>query len=155
MTNNEPHEDEVSITINGLQVSNSSILTGLIEEAESVSHDVKNCLKTYCLNTSTKQLRSMFHNTKKPVIVETLKFLKAANRDWNDYTKEACLHELICRVQNLLIDKCQFCNQHYAVSKNEESLLQCSLCGQGVHTECLKSLLGEAFFETQLTPKDV
>ena len=155
MTDIEPHEDEVSIIINGLQVSNSSILTGLIEEAESASHDVKNCLKSYCLNTSTKQLRSMFHNTKKPVIVETLKFLKAANRDWNDYTKEACLLELICRVQNLLIDKCQFCNQHYAVSKNEESLLQCSLCGQGVHMECLKSLLGEAFSETQLTPKDV
>ena len=144
----------VSIDMNGVQMSDTNILADLCEEAGRTSIEIRNCLKTYSLNTPTKQLECLFKHFKKPLIVQTLKFLNATDHNWDDYKKDACVHELICRIQNLLIDKCQFCEQHYATPKDEGSLLNCSLCGQSVHKECLKKLLGEKYSET-ITAQEV
>ena len=152
MENDTNETPEVTyINRNGIEISDINILTELCDEAGSASIDIRNCLKSYSLNTATKQLKCTFNQFKKPIIVETLQFLNALDRNWDNYKKEACVHELICRIQNLLIDKCQFCDHYYATPRNEVPLLQCSLCGQSVHNECLKKLLGDKYLETMTT----
>ena len=64
------------------------------------------------------------------------------------------MHELICRIQNLLIDKCQFCSCNFATAKTEKLLFKCCLCGQNVHTSCLQNLLGNKF-DNEMTATDV
>ena len=149
-------EDQALVYIHrdGQQISDVDILANLCQEAGAVSTEIQNCLKAYSLNTSTKQLENLLKQFKKPVIRQTLRFLHAADRNWDDYKKEQCIHELICRIQNLLIDKCQFCENHYSIAKDEVSLLHCSKCGQGVHNDCLKDLLGDNY-KTDITTEEV
>ena len=143
MDSADNNASKVFVDGNGIKTSDDNILSDLCEQGGRISTEIKDCLSTYKLNTPTKQLKCHFNHFKKSVIVETLLFLNTSDRNWKDYVKEACIHELICRIQNLLIDNCQFCNKHYATSVSEVPLLQCCLCGQGVHIECLKKLLGE------------
>ena len=147
-------QQSIYIERNDVRICDTNILSDLCNEAGNVSNDVRNCLSIYRLNTPTKQLKSMFNQCKKALIVQTLIFLNATDCNWDDYTRDACLHELICKIQNLLIDKCQFCDQHYATLKDEAPLLKCSLCGQGVHSKCLKELLGEEYSD-EMTADDV
>ena len=147
----EKTPEVIYIEKSGVRICDANILADLCEEAGRKSTEIRDCLNTYKLNTPTKQLKCMFSQFKKPIIVDTLKFLNATDHNWDDYVKEACVHELICRVQNLLIDQCQFCDQHYATCKSDGSLLQFSLCGQEVHEKCLKKLLGERYTKTLTT----
>ena len=139
------------IQVNGKEISDEDILAELCVEAEKLSVEVRNCLRVYNLKSSTKHLKSLFNPFKKSVIVESLKFLNVSVANWN---KDVCIHELICRIQNLLIDKCQFCSCNYATGREQKLLLQCHLCGQNMHDKCLKNLLGEKF-TNDLTLSDV
>ena len=47
---------------------------------------------------------------------------------------------ILCRLQNLLPDGCGICNKRYSVKIEESPLLECSICGQGVHEECWSNL---------------
>ena len=91
-------QEIVYIERNGVQICDTNILAELCEEAGQLSNDIKNCLQIYTLNTPTKQLKSMYSHIKKPLIIRSLTFLNASDRNWADYKKEACLHELICRI---------------------------------------------------------
>ena len=53
-------------------------------------------------------------------------------------------HLILCRLQNLLPDDCGICNKRYSVKIEESPLLECSICGQGVHEECWSNLLSAA-----------
>ena len=151
----QSHEDAIDVVIiDGSEINNKDILAKLCIEAEEFDIEVRNCLRLYDLNCSTRQLKTIFNALKKCDIVNALKFLKVEDRNWNNYLKEACVHELICRIQNLLIDKCQFCSVNYMTSKDDTLLLQCSKCGQNVHKECLATLLGEKY-NSGLTAQDV
>ena len=147
-------EEDTFINENGVQTSNEDILAKLCTDAAVKSVEIRDCLRAYKLQDNTKQLKCNFNQFRKPVIVETLKFLNVTNRNWNNYVKESCVHELICRIQNLLIDKCQFCELNYATGVKEVLLLQCCLCGQNVHDVCLKKLLGE-HYSSIMTAEDV
>ena len=149
----EVHEKEI-ILVNGEELDNKDILAKLCIDAESISTDIRDCLRAYDLELTTRQLKVAFHAFQKNVIVDTLNFLKAGKRQWSNYLKDACVHELICRIQNLLIDKCQFCLQNYATDKDEKLLLSCSICGQSVHDSCLQNILGNKY-TNELTACDV
>ena len=71
MENSTTMEDQaITYTDNdGHQISDINILAKLCDEAGDVSPDIRNCLMAYSLNTSTKQLESVYKLFLKPVIV--------------------------------------------------------------------------------------
>ena len=115
------------------------IITGLCSSAPIA---VRNCLRKYKYgkdHTYKEQYNSLFPS-QKSVIVETLVFLGCGCiQDWKDIRKPDCVHELVCRLQNLLPDNCDFCKELYTVDKNDVSLLACAKCGQEAHRKCILS----------------
>ena len=74
------------------------------------------------------------------MIIKTLDFLALTGQD--QFIKPACINSLICRIQNLLPDKCNLCESEYCVKRDEISLLNCEICGQGSHNACILNLCG-------------
>ena len=97
--------------------------------------DVKDCLKAYEYGKSFKQLITVFTQFNKEHIINTLNYLNVPGRE--DYVKSANVESLICRIQNLLPDKCGICSKIYCVKNTDASLLSCEICGQDAHNDCL------------------
>ena len=51
--------------------------------------------------------------------------------------KEILSNHLIVRIQNLLPDECEFCEETYALKIDETPLLKCRICNQAAHSECV------------------
>ena len=100
----------------------------------SPSEAVKFCLRTYQYGRSLMQLEKDFSKQKRDVLRETAGYLNIPG--FMDKTKEPLAHLIICRIQNLLPDDCGICNSRYRICNSEKPILECSICGQGVHTEC-------------------
>ena len=60
----------------------------------------------------------------------------------NQYRADALPHELLCRIQNLLPDKCHLCKQNYCIKLEDKPIMSCARCGQGCHNGCVIPLLG-------------
>ena len=85
------------------------------------------------------QLTKAFKKIDKDTIVKTSNYLNIA--DQSAYTKDAVVLNLICRIQNLLPDARNICDEMYCTHEDEIPLLMCSICGQGAHTPCILRLL--------------
>ena len=145
------------ITRRGKPYTDNDILAELCVDAESISEDIKNCLRVYDSKSTTTQLSAQFTQCDKKVLVKCLDFLgakPAAERTWDEYLKPTCVRELIVRIQNLLIDTCGFCNEYYATERTEKSYLKCCSCGQSAHAACIKKILGDRF-NPELSEADV
>ena len=106
--------------------------------AGAPSAAIRDCLRKYkCGNkyTYNDQYNSIQGFTK-GVIVDTLSYLGCKN-EWTDFVKKQCVHELICRLQNLCPELCTLCNALYCTPKDQISLLSCDICYQEAHRECL------------------
>ena len=69
---------------------------------------------------------------------ETANFLKVPK--YNDKTKRSLSHLIICKIQKLLPDNCNICNVRYKIGLLELPILECAVCGQGVHKPCWLNL---------------
>ena len=58
-----------------------------------------------------------------------------------DLIKSDLIHEIICQIQNLLPNTCSLCDRRYRVDCNVKSLLECAICGQGIHQQCWEQLV--------------
>lgn len=56
--------------------------------------------------------------------------------------KTACINTQICRIQNLLPDKCSICTEEFCVTLGQTPLLSCAICGQGSHDDCILNHFG-------------
>ena len=123
-----------------LEITKSKeVMTALCAAAPT---EVRNCLRKFKYgkeHTYKEQYNSIFCLSK-GVIVDTLKYL-GCNDEWKSVRKPECTHELVCRIQNLLAEYCDVCNQLYCVPKEQHSLLACAKCGQETHRSCLLGLL--------------
>ena len=108
--------------------------------AEAQEAEVRDCLRLYKAKNSIKQHKAELAKCNKPAIIKTLDFLAVPGQD--QFNKPACVNTLICRIQNLLPDICKICETEYCVKRDEISLLDCEICGQGSHNECLLNHLG-------------
>lgn len=134
---------------------NADILAGLIVKADGDdSSDVCNCLRAYKLKSTQKSNETALNKFSKDVLINTLNFLNVKDPIWKNCHKPDILNELICRIQNLLVDVCHVCNEQFATGIDDKSYLQCELCGQSFHQPCLESLLGDRFNE-DMTKQDV
>ncbi len=107
---------------------------------DAPSTEVRDCIRQYSEKKSYKQQAIAFNTFSKSTIIETLLFL-GAKREWKDYVKDACVKELIYRIQCLLPEACAICKESYCFRKDDPELLSCSICHQQVHRECYLPLL--------------
>ena len=54
-----------------------------------------------------------------------------------DYTKSACINEVITKIDHHLPHSCQICPDEFELEQAVTSLLDCDRCGRGIHRECL------------------
>ena len=143
-------------TSSEINEANNNILADLIvkADADENSKEVRDCLRAYKLGNHTKTLEAAFNKFKRAPLIKTLGFLNIKHDKMEKYKKQEIITELICRIENLLLDKCGMCGNQFATALNEKLLLQCKLCGQNAHLECLKELLGESY-HSDLTHEDV
>ena len=135
--------------------TNEDILAALCAKADlEENKDIRDCLRAYKLHASEKVCKTALNKFSKDVLIKTLIFLNAAEKHWNTIVKSIILNELVCRIQNLLLDNCGLCGGKFATHLDEPSLLPCELCGQNIHKPCLINLLGEKYHEN-ITSADV
>ena len=103
---------------------------------------IRNCIRKYDPAKSTSQIEKDMKKDKKEILVDTLQYLGVTGM--NQYRHDALPHELVCRIQNLLPDNCNLCNQSYCVKLGERPILSCVRCGQGCHTSCVLQITGKS-----------
>ena len=130
--------------------NNKEILAELITKADldETHKEVKECLRAYKLEATEKALHNAIKKFTRDTILKTLLFLNVNGTSVSNMNKPDMAKELICRVQNFLVDNCGECGNDFATTIEEPLLLQCELCGQNMHIDCLKKkLLGNHYHE--------
>ena len=106
--------------------------------AKAPDNEIRDCLRRYNPSHSLKQQKSSL----KPVIVKTLaKTAKYLNIN-SDMNKDPLIHNIICKIQNLLPDTCKICQEVYCSKLEDNPFLACHVCGQEVHRPCVMKLFG-------------
>ena len=122
--------------------------------ALSPNKAVRDVVRSYSPEKTTKQLTMCFNQYNQPLLTETLDYLNMPNR--TEYKKSANVEALIFRIQNLLPEVCGICKNTYTTKNSDINLLSCSLCGQEAHQSCLLKLLKtEDDKLTQISKTDV
>ena len=119
--------------------SDAGVLGELCAFAPSM--EIRDCLRLYSQDKSGPQLMAAFTRKNKVTISNTLEYL-GMSLNWDDYMKSDVVHELICRIQNLLPDECSICKEQYCVKKDDPRILPCKRCGQDIHKSCIRNILG-------------
>ena len=115
-------------------VSGEDILASLW--AQALDTTVRDTLGQYRKNMTTAQLTKAFKkSTKVPLWRPQTNYLNISGQ--SAHTKDAIVLNLICRIQNLLPDTCNICEDMNCTPINEIPLLKYSICGQGAHTPCI------------------
>ena len=75
-------------------------------------------------------------------LIKTLEFLNnTAIIEQIPKKKDPIVHEIVCRIQNLLPDDCAFCKTRFKLGLTEKPILRCAKCGQSSHKPCITELL--------------
>ena len=123
-------------TLNDENVNN--VIAELVVDTRS--EDVKTALRIYKFKKSVKQLEREYQGLTSAQLEATLSYLNVSNEE--EYLKHELVTKLICRIQNLLPEKCSLCSEVYCVKNHDKPFLPCSKCGQEAHRECIQSALG-------------
>ena len=135
--------------------ANSNILAALVVKADlGEDKEIVDCIRAYKLKDTLTAHTAAFKLFKRPVLIKTLAFLNVTGIAWTKWLKPKLVHELICRIENLLIDDCSVCGETFATGLEDKLLLQCELCGQNYHNACLKELLGHKYHD-DITKEEV
>ena len=117
--------------------------------SDAPNAEVRDCLRLYHPKNSIKQHKTEFAKCQKPVIINTLEFLAVTGQD--QFTKPACINTLICRIQNLLPDKCNVCESEYM---EENDLFNPGQHGFRNGRSCLSQLIAHYDHISQLLESD-
>ena len=141
---------------NGNLPTNEEILAALITKAdvEGADKEVRDSLRAYKLDATQKGLENAMKKFHRDTLIKTMLFLNVDGDSLVNMRKPDLVKELICRMQNLLIDNCGQCGLDFATSVEEPLLLKCELCGQNMHNKCLRKILGEKYYE-EITSEQV
>ena len=116
------------------------------------SDSIKFCLRKYQYGKDLNQIGKDFEREKRETLRETANFLQIPN--YLEKTKKALAHLIVCRIQNLLPDDCMICERRYKISLQEHTILECGVCGQGVHKPCWLNLTSISTNNTDLGEVD-
>ena len=82
--------------------------------------EIRDCLRKYSCDYTLKRLKSVFNSSNKPILEKTASYLKI---NTSNLKKPGIIHLLICKIQNLLPDTCQICNESYVCEINDSPFL--------------------------------
>lgn len=134
----------MSTEIESLLMDKSLEVEDLIAELcnGAPSEAVKFCLRNYRYDKNISQIQKDIEKDKAQTLKDTAQYLKVPK--YNLKTKKSLAHLIICRIQNLLPETCTICKDRYSIGLLEDPILECSICGQGVHRECWFKLAEQA-----------
>ena len=112
------------------------ILASLCTKAPDL--EVRDCLRKFDVNLSLNRQKSVFNSFNKNILAKTANYLQIKT---DQLLKPKIVHFLICKIQNLLPDTCQICNEEYVSRLDDMPFLACEICGQEVHKQCYRKLL--------------
>ena len=78
------------------------------------SNDVRDTMRLYDPRLDQKALERQINKASKSALVACLAYL--GRSDMNEFTKDACVTAMICRIQNLLPDQCNLCKKQYCIN---------------------------------------
>jgi hypothetical protein len=102
---------------------------------------IRDCIRKYDPSISPHTDKSNFKQTKnfqsidRNVLLKTVEYLGGS--DMTDYTKPACINEVITKIDHHLPHSCQMCSDEFEIEQGVTSLLDCDRCGRGIHQKCL------------------
>ena len=96
------------------------------------SDPVKFCLRKYKYGKSVQDIENYIFKERHDTLKAAANFLRVSNFN-NDKNKRTLSHLIVCKIQNLLPDNCSICDRRYRISLEEDPILECSVCGQGIH----------------------
>ena len=102
---------------------------------------VKQCLQNYQYGKTFKQLKAAFMVNSLKVLTETFISI-VPHGTFIPKTKDSLSHNIICKVQNYLSDKCDTCKSVYRFKFGDIPLLECRICGQEAHRPCILRAVG-------------
>lgn len=121
--------------------------------------EVKQVIQKYQYGQSIGDIESKMKKgacSNLPHLTKTLKFLNnSAINDPIPKKKDDIVHDIVCRMQNLLPDDCAFCKTRYKLEFMEKPILQCSKCCQSAHKPCIIKLIQEKTHQTIDTDSDI
>ena len=122
-------------------ILNEDIVANVIAEliVDTRSEDVRSALRIYKFKKSIKQLEREYTSLTVAQLKATLSHLNVP--DDVEYLKHELVTNLICRIQNLLPEKCSICSETYCIQNDDKPFLPCSKCGQEAHKECIMTML--------------
>ena len=137
----EPSNTSADLQARADALQKASEINDLIAELclDAPSENVRSCLRSYQVGRSVAQIERDILKNKKEILCATGEFLRIP--ECAKFNKKELAHHIICRVQNLLPDVCGICSERYQIKLEETALLECAVCGQGVHAKCWYSLL--------------
>ena len=148
---NQGHDPEDACSNNNAtrQVNGDDICDILTEEnvnnivskliVSAPTEDVKNVLRVYVWGKSTRNIEKEMNRF--GVQQLNLTSIHLNIDDGTQYLKHELINKIICRIQNLFPEKCDSCNEIYAMENSDPILLPCEKCGQEFHHKCLFQLL--------------
>ena len=144
-------DSQSNIQAGKAQIEHESEIEDLIAELciAAPNDNVKFCLRSYQHGKNLYQIERDINRAKKEVLQEACEFLQIPHIEHKN--KKELSHLILCRIQNLLPDDCGLCNERYRIMLGEKPLLECSICGQGVHEECWINLLTVTSAEVDVT----
>ena len=107
---------------------------------DAPTETIKVCLRQYQYGRTIMKIQSSLSKSKLDDLIETGKYLKIKYQP-EDLLKADLVHEIICRIQNLLPDTCSLCSTKYKVGIDDTPFLECASCGQGCHNKCWQQLI--------------
>lgn len=116
--------------------SASLILASLC--AKAPDNEIRDCLRRYNPDHSLKQQKTALKQFLAKTLAKTAKYLNIKS----EMNKDPLIHNIICKIQNLLPDSCKICNEVYCSKLEDDPFLACHVCGQEVHKPCFMKLLG-------------
>ena len=130
--------------------SKESEIEELIAELclNTTSNPVKSNLRKYQYGKTIEQIEKAISKDRLEILQETANFLKIPN--FENKTKKGLSHLIICKIQNLLPDDCSICERRYSIGLEETPILECAICGQGVHKPCWLNLAAIASNNTDI-----
>ena len=107
--------------------------------------DIKQVLKKYQygsdISTIERKLKSG-NASKIDTLRKVLEFLNnTAITEDVPRKRDDIAHAIVCRIQNLLPDDCNLCNNRFKLLFTEHPILPCARCGQSSHRQCLFDII--------------
>ncbi len=120
--------------------SQQRIIADLLTQTQD--GDVKEVLKAYNPTHTHKQQTKEIGKQSVAKLKSASNFLKV--KGGQALLKPALIQAIIVRIQNLLPDKCDICEENYTIGLDDKPLLSCCICGQGAHDRCISRFVDNA-----------